>query len=967
MRRVLATLVALSLVVSMFTGIFAPMPATRAASVVNLGTAGDFVILAKTAITTTGATSISGDIGISPAAASSIAGFGLVMDSTNTFSTSSLVDGKVYASNYALPTPTKMSTAISDMEAAYTAAAGQPATVTELGGGTVALQTLVPGVYRWSTPVTITTDLNLAGGPDDVWIFQMAQTLNLAAGMKILLSGGAQAKNVFWQVAGAVNLLAGSHFEGIILAQTNIAMRAGATFNGRLLAQTAVTLISTTGDAPAATGAPGTITIIKNTVPNGPQDFGFTIVGGNLNTSFTLDDDADPTLSNVQVFSDVAPGTYTITEQAVAGYSLIGIAGATSFDLDTRTATVTLVAGAAVTSATVTFTNMQRSGAITIVKDTVPNGPQDFTFTFTHDVYQTTLPLDDDADATLANWVMFAGLLPNTYTILEAPAADYILTDITGATSSNLGTRTATVTLTLDVPTATVTFTNKLGIPDIHLVKSVSPMGAVFPGTRLTYTLAFTNTGTAATSPDTRVTDVLDNWLDEATLSNISGWGGSYNNTNRTITWTVGSIAAGGSWGVTFSVNIRSVLDMFLIVYNTGLYSATTGGSGHSNTVETPVLPIVTVPVEPPVVPPAPPSIIIDVTAPKPLCVEALLPYQICFTNGVPPYKYSVDFGDGTPIVTGTTSSSCVTLEHTYLQLRQYTFSVTVHDSKGMESTHTETFMPVDCTEKVVVYHHNFFIGYPDGTFQPDGNVTRAEVAAAMSRALGLGWTSEPSGFSDLKATHWAAGFITLMTQEGFMTGDADGTFRADDPITRAEAAAAFLRIAGMSPVLNPSSSSFKDVQPMSWSAGYIEAARTAGLLAGYPDNTFRPADLLSRAEFATLASNALGRVLTTTNARVNPQNEVKWPDVPTDFWAYNYILEVSTPHTVTSPTRLTRSITLKDRKIPLFSEGENGVITFLHLGDTITAIVPVDGLQADGSDPAPRQVKVRILDHERP
>ncbi len=862
MRRVLATLVALSLVVSMFTGVFAPMPATRAASVVNLGTAGDFVILAKTAITTTGATSIKGDMGISPAAASSIAGFGLVMDSSNTFSTSSLVDGKVYASNYALPTPTKMSTAISDMAAAYTAAAGQPADVTELGGGTVALQTLVPGVYKWSTPVTITTDLTLAGGPNDVWIFQMAQTLDLAAGMKILLSGGAQAKNVFWQVAGAVNLLAGSHFEGIILAQTNIAMRAGATFNGRLLAQTAVTLISTTGDAPAALGEPGTITIIKNTAPNGPQDFSFTITGGNLSESFALDDDADPTLPSVRSFTELSPGTYTITEQAVTGYSLVGIAGATSF---------------------------------------------------------------------------------------------------------NLGTRTATVVLTLDAPLASVTFANTLGVPGIHLVKSVSPMGAVFPGTRLTYTLNFTNTGTASTSHDTRVTDVLDGWLDETTLSNISGWGGSYNNANRTITWTVGSIAPGGSWGVTFSVNIRSVLDMFMIVYNTGLYSATTGGTGHSNTVETPVLPIVTVPVEPPVVPPAPPSIIIDVKAPEPLCVEAYLPYQICFTNGVPPYKYSVDFGDGTPIVTGTTSSSCVTLEHAYLELRQYTFSVAVHDSKGMESTHTETFMPVDCTEKVVVYHHNFFIGYPDGTFQPDGSVTRAEVAAAMSRALGLGWTTDPSGFSDLKATHWASGFITLMTQEGFMTGDPDGRFRADDPMTREEAAAAFLRIAGMSPVLNPSSSSFKDVQTMSWSAGYIEAARTAGLLAGYPDNTFRPADLLSRAEFAALASNALGRVLTTTNTRVNPQYEVKWPDVPADFWAYNYILEVSTPHTVTSPTRLTRSITLKDRKIPLFSEGEGGIITFLHLGDTITAIVPVDGLQADGSDPAPRQVKVRILNHERP
>jgi hypothetical protein len=205
------------------------------------------------------------------------------------------------------------------------------------------------------------------------------------------------------------------------------------------------------------------------------------------------------------------------------------------------------------------------------------------------------------------------------------------------------------------------------------------------------------------------------------------------------------------------------------------------------------------------------------------------------------------------------------------------------------------------------------------------------------------------------------------MKQEGFMQGDTGGTFRPDEPMTRAEAAAVFLRIAGMSPVLNLTSSSFSDVQPMSWAAGYIEAARQAGLLAGYPDNTFRPADLLSRAEFATLASDALGRKLTSTNSLVNPEYVVQWPDVSRDFWAYDYISEVTTPHTVTNPTRLTRIITLKERKIPLFTEGVNGIVTFLRVGDTITAIVPVDGLQPDGSDPAPRAVKVRIINHERP
>jgi uncharacterized repeat protein (TIGR01451 family) len=514
--------------------------------------------------------------------------------------------------------------------------------------------------------------------------------------------------------------------------------------------------------------------------------------------------------------------------------------------------------------------------------------------------------------------------------------------------------------------TADVVVTDN-GVPDIHLVKSVSPTGAVLPGARLTYALAFSNTGTVATSPDTIVTDVLDGWLDEATLSDIGGWGGTYNHTNRTIIWHTGSISPGGGWGVTFSVNVRAIQNVFLLIRNTGFYSATLGGTGHSNTVETPVLPIVLSPEEEPEIPPPPPSIAIDVTAPDPLCVGGYLPYRICFTNGIQPYTYTVDFGDGTPTLTGTTSSSCVTLEHAYLDANQYSLYVTVRDSKGMQSTYRESFAAKDCTMRVFVYHHNFFIGYPDKTFQPEGNITRAEIAAAMSRALGLGWSIDQPGFTDVKSDHWAVGYITLMRREGFMDGDPDGTFRPDAPITRAEAAAVFLRVAGMSPILNLTSSTFKDVQPMHWAAGYIEAGRTAGLLAGYPDNTFKPTDFLSRAEFATLASNALGREPTNTNPWEYPEYLVQFPDVSRDFWAYIYIVEVSTPHTVTNPTRLTRVITLKEHNIPLFTEGAEGLITFLRVGSTTTAILPVDGIQPDGSDPAPRQLKVRIIERERP
>jgi hypothetical protein len=101
--------------------------------------------------------------------------------------------------------------------------------------------------------VTITGDITLAGAATDVWIFQISGTLNLADGVKINLSGGALPQNIFWQVAGVVTLKPGSHLEGNILAQTNIAMQTGATLNGRALAQTAVTLdantlLASTGD-----------------------------------------------------------------------------------------------------------------------------------------------------------------------------------------------------------------------------------------------------------------------------------------------------------------------------------------------------------------------------------------------------------------------------------------------------------------------------------------------------------------------------------------------------------------------------------------------------------------------------------------------------------------------------------------------------------------------------------------------
>lgn len=219
---------------------------------VNLGTAGNFAILAKTGISTTGTTSVVGDLGVSPAQATYITGFGLDLPAASAFSTSALVTGKIYAPSYANPTPANLTTAVLDMQNAYTDAAGRAPNVTELGAGNIGGMTLAPGVYKWSTGLTMPTDVTLAGGANDVWILQVAQNLNLSSAAKIVLSGGAQANNVFWVVAGQATLGTTSKFNGNILDQTAIVLNTGATLNGRALAQTAVTLDANTVTMPAS-------------------------------------------------------------------------------------------------------------------------------------------------------------------------------------------------------------------------------------------------------------------------------------------------------------------------------------------------------------------------------------------------------------------------------------------------------------------------------------------------------------------------------------------------------------------------------------------------------------------------------------------------------------------------------------------------------------------------------------------
>jgi hypothetical protein len=214
---------------------------TSILSVIDLGTAANFVIVAKTAINNNSTSAITGDLALSPAATSYITGFSLT-DATG-FATSAQVTGKVYAADMAVPTPVNMTTAVNNMLTAYNDAAGRPSPdFLELGTGNIGGKTLVPGLYKWTGNVTVPANVTISGGQNDVWIFQIAGNLSMSAATNIILGGAAQAKNIFWQVAGQATLGTTSHFEGNILSMTGITFQTGASIKGRALAQTAVIL-----------------------------------------------------------------------------------------------------------------------------------------------------------------------------------------------------------------------------------------------------------------------------------------------------------------------------------------------------------------------------------------------------------------------------------------------------------------------------------------------------------------------------------------------------------------------------------------------------------------------------------------------------------------------------------------------------------------------------------------------------
>lgn len=321
------------------------------ATPLNLGTAEHFAALSKVQVdSSAGATTVVGDVGVSPAAHTFLTGFSLIGDeTTDAFLTSAQVTGKLYSANLQPPTPTEMTTSISDMELAYTQAldtTANPAgvgTFLDLGAGTIIAQTLTPGVYTWGTSVDIIDDLTLdcLGNTSEAFVFQIAGNLEIDAGKQIILSGSCQNNNIFWAVAGTTDLLAGSHFEGTILggpATSEITMITGSTINGRLLGEKTISLQATTSITLPGV-MPGSSGVTNDDTAN-------TVTGMATGMEYNLDNATNYTAYDVLTFPTDFSGDHTLLVRiAAVGLNPAGADTVLTFTTNPTPATTTSGSG----------------------------------------------------------------------------------------------------------------------------------------------------------------------------------------------------------------------------------------------------------------------------------------------------------------------------------------------------------------------------------------------------------------------------------------------------------------------------------------------------------------------------------------------------------------------------------------------------------------------------------------------
>lgn len=194
--------------------------------------------------------------------------------------------------------------------------------------------------------------------------------------------------------------------------------------------------------------------------------------------------------------------------------------------------------------------------------------------------------------------------------------------------------------------------------------------------------------------------------------------------------------------------------------------------------------------------------------------------------------------------------------------------------------------------------HNAFLSGYPDGSFQADKNMTRAEVAQMFYALLLDKNVTITKSFSDVPSDAWYAKAVNTLSSLGMLGGYPDGTFRPDAPITRAEFAAIALAFA-----YDPASAScsYTDVSTSAWYYTYVAQATTYGWIGGYPDGSFRPNNSITRAEVAVIVNNMLGRDADESYINRNADELVSFVDLSKNHWAYYTIMESTNSHDYTA------------------------------------------------------------------
>ena len=221
---------------------------------VQLGAAGNYVLFSNTGMSSSPDPATTGDVGVGPGVTSTAITTGFTLTQVGAYATAPQVTGQIYAFNYASPTPSYIVTSSNDMGIAYDDARGRlNPDFTNLGGANLAGLILSPGLYKWSSSINlaVNTTLTLNGGPNDVWILQVAGGLTTGANTNVSLTGGAVPENVFWQLDTTLTVGATSSFSGVVLAGTAATVGAGSTINGRVLAKTAITMDADTITKPA--------------------------------------------------------------------------------------------------------------------------------------------------------------------------------------------------------------------------------------------------------------------------------------------------------------------------------------------------------------------------------------------------------------------------------------------------------------------------------------------------------------------------------------------------------------------------------------------------------------------------------------------------------------------------------------------------------------------------------------------